>query len=175
MRAAWIRSTYWQLLWQPAEWTLSCIDVWVEPLRQQAGGPDGLWWPSCRLNTPTGETRALISSLLPHANNLGPYRWQREGRGGHFVLAVLGGSQDTNGNSALIHWLNQSGANMRASSRVKARDVWFHDTDDMVSSAKVTTREDRRGSSWSTTQLPKQAWLLMSLLVHKVPELHLYV
>lgn len=38
----------------------------------------------------------------------------------------------TNGNYSLIHWFNQSWANMRASSRVKARDVWFLDTDDGV-------------------------------------------
>lgn len=84
--------------------------------------------------------------------------------------------EGTSGNSPLIHWLNQSRANMRASSRVKARHVWFHHTDSMVSSAKATaSRADRSGNSWSSTQLPKQAVLLMPLVVQKVPELHLHV
>lgn len=43
-----------------------------------------------------------------------------------------------------------------------------------LSTATVTAnREDRNGSSWSTTLLPKQAWLLMLLMVLKVPPFHL--
>lgn len=68
-------------------------------------------------------------------------------RGGGGLTRYQHGS--TNGNSALIHWLNQSRANTRASSRVKARDVWSHDTDDTVSSAKVTAAHGQwRGSKW---------------------------
>lgn len=78
-----------------------------------------------------------------------------------------------NENSALIHWLNQWQVNTISSPRVKARYVWFHETDDMVSSAKVmVNRTDGNGSSWSTTQPPKQALghrPLMLLMVHKIP------
>lgn len=90
MHVVWIRSTYWQVLWQPAEWTQSCIDVWAAQLRQQTGGPDGLWWPSCRLNTPRGETQAFILSLLPCANNLRSYHWQRGGKGVSLCSCSIG-------------------------------------------------------------------------------------
>lgn len=88
----WLWSTYRQLLWQWAEESRSCIDVGVEQL-QQAGGPDGLWCPSCRFNTPVGDTQAFISSLVARANTLESYQWpwggiDGGGDGGRITLSL---------------------------------------------------------------------------------------
>jgi len=71
-----------------------------------------------------GETQAFISYLLPHANNLVPYRWQRGGKGGGgLIVTSLEVPTET---LPVIHWLNQSWANMSASSESKSCLISWH-------------------------------------------------
>lgn len=131
------RSTYRQVLWQSAGWAQSCIDVWEQQLRQQAGGTDGLWWPQSRLNGLMGQTQTFISSLLPRANNPSLIAVKEERAGGSLCPCSLrqGGLTrhqhgSNNGSSAQIHCRNQWWANTRASSRGKGEV--FDGTDDML-------------------------------------------
>lgn len=171
MFSPWRRCTYWQLLWQPVENTQSRIDVWAEQLWQQTGGPDGLWWPCSRFNTPVGETRAFISSLLPYANTLGSYQWPYcDKTKGHFIIAVKAISkyqrEDACGNSDLIHWLNQSGQTWDFLQSIRKNDLNEH-IDVVVLSAKVTA--NRPNLNGKGTHRPKQVWSIMLFIVHKVP------
>lgn len=92
--------------------------------------------PLSRLYCPVQTIWGLISGGGEEGGSLCPCSvWSGVGEGG--LTRYQHGS--TSGNSALIHWLNQSRANMRASSRVQARDVWFHGTGDMVWVEGTTT------------------------------------
>lgn len=136
-----------------------------------------------RWTLPWVRRRPLSRLYCPAQTTQGLITGSEEEGGGHYVPEVLGGGVSlstchgsTNGNSALIHWSNQSQANMNASSGEKARDVWHRwRCHQLKWQQHAANRGDRSGSSWIATLLPQQARSLMLHMVHKFPELHLYV